>query len=736
MRKRFVSLALVVALAGVLAQAAPPLADRMPADAVLYVGWAGRNLAFDGAKCGQMLNHPAAKQIAATIRNAILAKLPESQQLQAADRAWEMLSIAWQHKIALCVTDSQAASPAQGQSPWPGLIPNVGLLVDLGPDREVFAEHFEALLALFGGAVPLAETTVGEITYRAFQANPQTPVISVGYIGETFFLTVGQTMPAKLIALAEAADKSLLNAAKFTEAYKEVSGENEQFAMYIDSPALDKIVANIIPAIGGPPGRMQAINAALGFSKVRARVTAVRVVDRGLYTKTRILSPAPHEGLLALLAGPPITADDLGIAPADADFVLAWKGDASSLPGVIKQLAGVIDERAGMMLADAGEQIRQQLGFSLKEDLLAHMGDQWTLVSAPSLGGFLTGTVLVVQLKDEAKFVATMEKIETLLNNMGTTQPADSQPAEPRESNRRHAAPSLLSVTAGETKISYLKLPLPVSPAWAVHEGSLIVAAWPQVVKSVIENADTPRLIADSGFKQALNRVSPQACMLCYVNLPKIARQLYPLPLLGWTGMANLLSNEGLAECRPDWLPSISAIDEFLWPSIAAVSADEGGITVEDYCSLPMAGVSIVATSAAATSILLPSLGQARALAKQSMSLSNIRQIGTGILMFEADHDEPPADLETLVKADFISKQVLISPISNKKAYVYIGLPSGAPMELILAYEDPGTHGHDKTAVLLADGRVKMMPVDERFWELVRRSEQAACKPSPRQDGS
>jgi len=87
------------------APAAPPLADRLPADTNVYVGWAGRNLAFDGSMFGQVVNHPTTGQIAAAIHQALGDHLADGQSSQMIDDALAMLSIAWQHPAAFCVMD-------------------------------------------------------------------------------------------------------------------------------------------------------------------------------------------------------------------------------------------------------------------------------------------------------------------------------------------------------------------------------------------------------------------------------------------------------------------------------------------------------------------------------------------------------------------------------------------------------------------------------------------------------
>ena len=91
----------------------------------------------------------------------------------------------------------------------------------------------------------------------------------------------------------------------------------------------------------------------MGIGEASAIVSSMRVVDRGLYTKTRILSPGPHRGLMMMLAGQPLTSADLAMVPADADFFAAAKVDPAALNRFVRGIRGLsmesIDRLAGVL---------------------------------------------------------------------------------------------------------------------------------------------------------------------------------------------------------------------------------------------------------------------------------------------------------------------------------------------------------------------------------------------------
>jgi prepilin-type processing-associated H-X9-DG protein len=132
-------------------------------------------------------------------------------------------------------------------------------------------------------------------------------------------------------------------------------------------------------------------------------------------------------------------------------------------------------------------------------------------------------------------------------------------------------------------------------------------------------------------------------------------------------------------------------------------------------------------------SILLPSLNRAREAANRVKCASNLRQIGLAVQMYANDNNGAfPPDFPTLYKHGNLQPQVLICPATNHTAatgtpsfqlgkdlsYVYVGqgLTITAPMNVVIAYEQPGDHTPGQTTgprsggnVLFADGHVEFV---------------------------
>ena len=611
MKVRAIAVLLALCPLVAAAQAAPgpaaPMADRLPAGTLAYAGWAGRSLAFDGSMFGQLLNDPDVAKIVQAIGEAIRRDLPTDDKKDAFAHGWAMAGIAWQHPVAAGLIDLK-----KGEQ---GPAPTAALLIDLDTDREAFAKQLDGLLNLLKDRsdIRLTEATLGSVTYRVL-ARGERPEISIGYLGNMLFVGVGADAPKAFIEPAAAGKLSADK--KFVECLQAVAAGDVQMAYYMDVSGLVGKLEQFVPAPAGlgPPrgaGEQDAAQAharkirqlivALGLDKVSAAAGATRVIDRGLYSRTRIFTPAPHRGLLLALAGPEIADEDLSAVPDDADFLLAAKISPQAAWDELRRAIKDADPNADSRFAEEVGRLEERLGVSLSRDVLSQLGNTWVVSSAPSRGGFLTGTMLTADVKDPAKLAAAIGKIESALlpppgkepkgPATATTAPAGAGQAAPGPTSR----PSIETLKFARADIHYLALPsalapMPLAPAWALHKNHLLVAAWPQVIQSAIaaDGAGSP-VTQTADFRSARSRVAGKPSVLFYCNGPKIARQAYNLAMVGWTIGANKLAGMGFKDARPSLLPPLTTVEQYLRPSIAAICPDAGGITFETYGSLPSA---------------------------------------------------------------------------------------------------------------------------------------------------
>jgi hypothetical protein len=708
MKSRAIFLGLCVCLVwpAVAAEGAAPLTDRLPPGTLIYVGWGGRSLPFDGSMFGQLINDPLVSQAFGSLRAALDKQMSQEGQRELLAHAWEMGKVAWQRPAAAALIDLQ---PGEGGEPQPA----AAVLLDLGKHRDAFAKHLDAVIAALGEEMPFTDATVGNVTYKVHRQR-RGPTFAYGYVGTTLFVAVGEATPGLLVGLTP--DKSLRTDPKFAECMKAVGGSEIQLAYYLNTSVLSaRIEAMLLRAAAASEvneakqslAHFKKALTALGLGKATAAAGTMRVVDRGMYTRSRVFTPAPHVGLLAPLAGPAITAADLAPVPADADVLAILKASPEKLYGQLRRALKTIEPRADRELAGGLAEIEKNLGISIEKDVLANLGDTWTLSSAPSQGGFLTGTVLTATVKDAAKLSAAIAKFEAFLKEQFGDEGEGGGPQ-----------PSLEVLKVGKAEIHYLALPLrhdpmPVAPAWAVHNGRFYLAAFPQVIQAVLAANGRKGLAQDPAYQQARKRIAGKPSALLYVNSPKIARQVYHWALIGWTLAANLLPNETGVPTKPGWLPPITSVEKYLWPHIMAVSSDPKGVTFEGYGSLPTPTLfGGLLLNQGPMWLLFPTVRSARAAAETTVEMSQVSQVLRAVMVYEVDKNRMPPELKGLLTGKYVAAA---SPLGRDVAagkYAYLPPPEGKmpdrPGQTILVYLPRGP-GRRFAIVGFADGHIERM---------------------------
>ncbi|HUT01852.1 MAG TPA: hypothetical protein VM031_05320 [Phycisphaerae bacterium] len=720
MRIRMVLISAVVCLGGVSlpARASAPLAKHFPAGSLIYVGWAGRSLTFDGSMFGQLLNDPLMARIFGAIKTAAETDIRRDNQQKLFGHAWEMARIAWQHPLAAALIDLRKG-PREPK-------PTAALLIDLDKDKPAFAKHFDAAAELLKEELPLTDVTVGTVTYKVHKPR-RGPELAYGYLGNILFVTVGEGAAKALVEMAPG--KGLTASEKFAACLASVGGKDVQLAYYVDVSALMARIEEIAPASAGPAGpdgkpapspaeQAKKVAAALGLDKALAVAGTMRVVDRGMYTKARIFTPAPHRGLLLPLAGTPLTDADLAAVPHDADLLAAVNLSPEAAYAELRRVVKAIEPRADEALAKALGGAEDEIGLSLRRDLLASLGDTWVLSSAPSQGGFLTGTLLTAEVKDAVKLAAAIKRIELKLQPPPPAAPAPPIDGRaPRRRRRRPAGPVIEILKSARVEIHYLalpsrRMPLPVAPAWAVHKGKLYLAPYPQVIQAAVAASGTRKPITqDVAFRKVRGKIAGKCSILGYCNPPKIARQVYNWALIGWTLGANAISGETDVPVRPDWLPSISSIEKYLWPQVCAVSADGEGISFEGYGSLPSPVLAAgLLLNQVPVWLAMPTVRSAQSQARFASEMAELRQVSMALTLYQADQGKMPASLTDPKLKRYFGKGAIARNIAAGK-YSYLP-PEGNKLEglparrTIVVYVPTGT-GQRVVIAAFADGHVE-----------------------------
>ncbi len=591
------------------------LEDRLPPDTLIYLHWSGRSLTFDGSMLGQMVRDPRVEELAGFVRTVMELNIRDADGKEAFARVWAMAAIGWERPVTIALTRLSGTG-----AHW------AVFLIDLGKDKPAFQKELAGLLEVIRKrtAEPLSKVTIRNTTYTILPSSSDTE-LAVGFVENVFFFAVGKGQGKAFLEIPPG--KTLKTNEKFKNCMKDVSGKNEQFVVYIDVENILNAAEALVQEESAPPAgsaasqptsEVRRIADALGVGKISALAAAVRIVDKGMYTKVRVFSKVnnkgKHEGLLMLLAGGILTDTDLAGVPEDADFVLAGKTSPKDLYLEIRRMVQQINPHTDLAIGKIIETMQTSLDVSLEKDILEFLGDTWIVSCSPTQGGLLTGTMFSIDVKDEEKLKATIARIEAAAMQK-TTPSARTQPGQ-SDGKNPHPQPGRVSIEitkTGDAEIHYLRLRgdgagMAFLPAWAVHKKKLYLSAWPQVIASAIENKTNP-LTASAGFKALRARVSPKASMLGYVNTPEIMKRLYPLQLVVGTILMNAIAREVQSPAPPPlWPGSVQSVTKYLRPEISAVSSDKDGITLEGFSTGPSIMAMWPAALGAGTAVLAPSL--------------------------------------------------------------------------------------------------------------------------------
>jgi hypothetical protein len=338
------------------------------------------------------------------------------------------------------------------------------------------------------------------------------------------------------------------------------------------------------------------------------------------------------------------------------------------------------------------------------------VGDRWTLASAPSLGGLLSGTVLSVSLKDPQQASKQIAQIlPSICGGPGGPAPLKSYPV-------------------GDQQIHYATMQRAsgaLSPSFVVRDDRLFLALWPQVLESALSVKPEDRLVQSEIFKELQGRVGGLGCGLMYSNAQELLRTFYGPMMAGVSALSHFLSKETSLHGSPRMLPPIGALSRWISPSLTKANVDEKGMWTESYSRTgPLGGAASVPLTAGLVSVTLPALAKARQMARIAVTKTHLKAMSNGMVIYEDSEGELPPSLEAMVGKGILMPSLLYSPletegpeprlvdgkIQGRVSFAYVR-PTGddIPGDTVLVFTKPGLLPKDRFLVLQFNGVVSEM---------------------------
>ena len=329
--------------------------EKLPADTLVYAHWAGRSLTFDGSQFGQMLQQDAMMDILKVafkkgFGETVGTKGRPAKTADVAEVITKLIDITWQRPITVALA---------GLSNKTG-VRRADLFIELGKYKPEFEKALNELLAsMFEKDKLPPSVPLGNGSYTLIEMGENQ--VALGFSENLFFITFGQAKAQAEALLTEKTGPGLDTNKKFVASMKDVGGPDVQAAIYIDVESVLTQAEGMFPAWSAPTSQpagapktavsmMKKITTSLGVERLTVMAGTIRIVDKGMLSKLKIFSPAPHRGILMPFAGEPLSQADLSAIPADADFAMAINLDPTILLAEIRKIVDDINPKASAII--------------------------------------------------------------------------------------------------------------------------------------------------------------------------------------------------------------------------------------------------------------------------------------------------------------------------------------------------------------------------------------------------
>ena len=679
---------------------AQPLADRVPDDAIVYVGWKGSaNLGpqYEGSHTKSVVEASEFPQLFNEFLPDLIRKV-RTKDRDAADVMDMVVAVGgplWRHPSALYFGGVDMTDPKRPQ-------PRLALLCDAGDEAPQLVGRLNtAIQKAKGLPFPITAAAQGNlvvVSTFAFDAKPQT---------------------------------ALAGRQEFTDALGNVQ-KDALFSGYVDGEAMLQFIDMLVNA-GGKADAIKGwpkAREALGLAGLKRVVWSAGFDGADWATRAFIDAPAPRNGLLALLDNQPLPDDLLKVIPKDATLVAAGGFDLSRMLAEVRAAVKEVDPNAAQQLEKGISAGSLMLGANIERDLIDPMGPHWAAFASPSVGGSgVLGMTVVNRLDDAAKAERTLGLLEMLTNNMIVMQTRKQKDA-PRFAFRQ-------TKTDGMT-LHFMPMPF-FSPSWAVRGQHLYFGAFPQVVSAAAAQAAGAKdsILDNESFTKSRARLDGgKATAVQYLDLPVVGPESYGT-VVAMTQMGLGFADLFGIPAPPMVLPPLHKLRPHFAPAIAVARADDRGFYYYKVTPFPGADYfgtqsqALMGQNALMVSVLLPSLNRARETANRVKCANNLREIGLAALLYTNENrGRQAATLGELLRTQDIKIDVFACPssgnevpaavragdmdakvawVNEQSSYVWAGAGKDNNMRVdeVLAYERMHDHDGDGINILFGDGHVQ-----------------------------
>jgi hypothetical protein len=597
-----------------------PMADHVPADAVVYVGWAGTDAlgpAYANSDLAAFLDNSNIPQLVQGLVGQgweqVTEKADNKETAAAVRRA---LTTAGKHPCAFYVDDLKNEKTEHSVS----ATAEVALVCDAGPD----AEQLRADLQTFVQGQSLAKLNVwadGPIVTISTRKTPMPPP-NAGAV-----LSVSPKFQTAVKPLGSSADAAVV--------------------IYVDGSAVMDWINDSAVQMPGANGYWPKMRETLGIANLKS-YALVGGFDHGQWmTSSALIAPGPRTGLLAVIEPHPADPALMARVPANATSVSVYNFDVALLYDTLEAAAATVPE-----LDDGFHKVSGVgtlfLGRNLRRQILGPLGTQWVVFTDSD-----THRVVALNHPNDAVKVSDGLTSATfgIVNLINSQVPGAAQ--KPVVTVVQKKVDGVFLTTAASDKIS---------PTLGVADGILYVGLSPDSVSATIAApATSPAndVTQSKAFTDAVARLHmPAVASFDYTDLARTTPAAFAAFDKTFDQLQTLLPN-----VEKPKLPSVDAIRSHLSPAVSISWADENGTYTRSVAPFPGATyligdpqISLVAVGTVSLA-LVPVINQVRDHAMLEASIANERQLATAIVAYAKDHDgRQPPDLGSLVAGGYMGQ--------------------------------------------------------------------------------
>ncbi len=701
---------------------AQTLVDRVPDDALIYLGWQGTDTlgpAYEKSKLKQFVEHSAIPELFQKTIPELIERQSNHEPGKAEDvkTATSFFKIVAQHPMAF-FAGAFAAKAGDVQ-------PTFGLICQADADKDL-------LLAVF--TTIAAENKDETFPLKVVSDGPFVALFG-GYDAEQE-LTVHPT-------------KNLGATAKFIAAKAHLA-KDPAVVLYFDAA---KILSRVDVMLKQEKDEQASImwsrvKETAGLNGLKRFAYSAGFVGQDWTSQSFMDAPAPRTGLLKLLEPAPIDPALMARIPADATSASIRQFDFAQLIDTAKTITTAANPEAGQQFQQGLGFIALTLGRRLDTELLAPLGAQWAVYGAPELGdGQITSMVIANKLDDPKLAKAAWGDLAFAISN--------TVPNLVRKNMNVVITPKADAKSLpGTTVFSWQIGATPWAPGFVVKDDFIYFSGNPD---TLVKAAKSPagKFETNPKFTQLIKTLNaPAYSTLSFDDLASAAKTKTEELNQNWAALVDSALGAGV-ELPTKFLPSLEDVLPLLSPSCSTSWADEKGFYSVERSPFPLSSLlygysgadqmTTVGVSALGISILLPALYKARETANRVKAMANLRQIGMGCILFANENkDAAPADLGSLL-AEGLTVDVFVSPSGETKVpdnirdgkieqqaawvnansdFAYVkpaGKMAGVAPDKPLAYEKVGIRGRDGINILYGDGHVEFLVMSKAV-ELIQQS--------------